>query len=362
MTDPEPRVLPEGALGRTVRMLRLPLGAATRATVGTGRKLLGADAAQVDRDMSRAAADQLFAVLGELKGGAMKFGQILSTMEAMLPEEVAAPFRDRLQALQDSAPPMPTSRVHAVLRAELGPGWRSSFSEFEARPAAAASIGQVHRARWATSGRPVAVKVQYPGADAALRSDLRQLERLAAAASPLTGGIDVRSMVREMTSRIGQEVDYVQEGAAQNQMAEALAGHPRFTVPRVHLATARVLVSDWVDGTKLAAMAARPPAERNRAALDYVSFLFAGPGLAGILHADPHPGNFLVTPDGRLAAIDFGLTADFPGGLPTPMGELIRRAVDGDAEAMLAGLVEEGFAQPGTLNAQALLDYLNPFV
>mgnify|MGYP001458553195 FL=1 len=364
MTQPEPdggRFLSEGTLGRTAKLLSIPLGAAGRATLGAGRRLLGESATQVEADLSRAAAEQLFAVLGELKGGAMKFGQVLSMMEAMLPEEIAAPFRAKLAALQDSAPPMPTSRVHAVLRAELGSDWRTHFAEFEPRPAAAASIGQVHRARLAGSGDRVAVKVQYPGADAALRSDLKQIQRLATAASPVTGGLDVVALTREVAARIAEEVDYLHEARAQNQMAEAVAGHPRFIVPRARLATSRVLVSDWVDGVKLGRLAEAPQQARNAAALDYVTFLFAGPALGGLLHGDPHPGNFLVTGDGRLGVVDFGLTASFPDGLPRPMGELIRRAVAGDADGMLDGLQDEGFIA-GEVAAGDLLDYLNPFV
>lgn len=355
------RVLPEGTFGRNARLLSLPLGAAGRATVGMGRKLLGASAEDVDAQLRDAAAEQLFAVLGELKGGAMKFGQAMSMMEAMLPEEMAAPFRARLRALQDSAPPMPTSRVHQVLRAELGSDWRRHFAEFDPRPAAAASIGQVHRAQLAGSHRSVAVKVQYPGADVALANDLKQIQRLAAAVSPLTGGLDVVAMTREIAERVFEEVDYVLEGASQQQMADAVVGHPRFIVPRVHLATRRVLVSDWVDGVKLTTLTDRPEAERNAAGLDYVTFLFAGPSLAGLLHADPHPGNYLVTPDHKLAVLDFGLVSRLPHGLPEPMGRLIRHAVAGDAEAVLAGLVDEGFVR-GELDPAAVLDYLNPFV
>ncbi|MGB7962769.1 MAG: AarF/UbiB family protein [Propionicimonas sp.] len=367
MTEPrrEPgdrsRVLPEGTFGRNARLLSLPLGAAGRATLGMGRRLMGASAEEVDAQLRDAAAEQLFTVLGELKGGAMKFGQAMSMMEAMLPEDIAAPFRARLRALQDSAPPMPTSRVHQVLRAELGSNWRSHFAEFDPRPAAAASIGQVHRAKLAGSGQTVAVKVQYPGADVALANDLKQIQRLATAVAPLTGGLDVVAMTREIAERVFEEVDYVLEGASQQQMADAVVGHPRFIVPRVHLATRRVLVSDWVDGVKLTTLTDRPEAERNAAGLDYVTFLFAGPSLAGLLHADPHPGNYLVTPDGKLAVLDFGLVSRLPNGLPEPMGRLIRDAVAGDADAVLAGLVDEGFVR-GDLDPAAVLNYLNPFV
>lgn len=354
------RVLPQSTFGRSARLLRLPLGAAARAGVGIGRRLLGAPAETVDAQLRDAAAEQLFQVLGELKGGAMKFGQALSLFEAMLPEDLAAPFRERLAKLQDGAPPMPSSRAQAVLRAELGNNWRRRFAEVDLRPAAAASIGQVHRARL-VDGREVAIKIQYPGADAALASDLRQIQRLATAVSPLTGGLDVVALTRELAARVSEEVDYTLEGAAQAQVAAAVQGHPRFLVPKVHLATRRVLVSDWVDGVKLTAIADRPQDERNTSALDYVTFLFACPSLAGILHGDPHPGNYLVTPDGRLAILDFGLVSRIPNGLPAAMGRLIRHAVNGEADRMLAGLAEQGFVNR-PIDGSALLNYLAPFV
>jgi len=354
------RVLPESTFGRSAKLLSLPLGAAARAGVGMGRRLMGASAEEVDAAMRDAAAEQLFQVLGELKGGAMKFGQALSLFEAMLPEDLAGPFRERLRKLQDAAPPMPSSRAQAVLRSELGPDWRRRFADLDLRPAAAASIGQVHRATL-TDGRPVAIKIQYPGADVALASDLRQIQRLAAAVSPLSGGLDVVSLTREFAARINEEVDYTLEGASQQQVALALEGHPRFVVPKVHEATRRVLVSDWVDGTKLTSLIERPEQERNRSALDYVTFLFAGPSLAGVLHGDPHPGNYLVMPDGRLGIVDFGLVSRLPNGLPEAMGRLIRHAVDGDIAPMVAGLAEEGFVED-SIDGQELLDYLSPFV
>lgn len=359
-TPPDPPVLPQGGLGRASKLLSLPLGAAARAGADLGRRLLGTPAEEVAARSREAAAEQLFSVLGELKGGAMKFGQALSLFEAMLPEDVAEPFRERLRALQDAAPPMPAARAQAVLKAELGADWRRLLPELDQRPAAAASIGQVHRGRLA-DGTEVAVKIQYPGADVALSSDLRQLQRLSGVATSLTGGLDLVSLSKELSLRVAEEVDYTLEASHQAAMAEGVSGHPRFVVPRVHQATRRVLISDWVDGRKLTSVIGRPQDERNRAAVDYVSFLFSGPELAGILHADPHPGNFLITPDGRLGVVDFGLVNRLPDGLPEPMGRLIRHAVDGDAEQMLSGLVEEGFVGPET-DPTEVLDYLAPFV
>ena len=353
--------LPTSGLARTARLLSLPLGAASRGAVGLGRRLLGADADEVSAELRTRAAEQLFAVLGELKGGAMKFGQVLSLFEAVLPDDIAGPFRAQLSRLQDAAPPMPSARVQGVLRHELGPSWRDHFESIDLRPAAAASIGQVHRGVWRATGQPVAIKVQYPGAADALRSDLRQIERLASVASPLTGGVDVVSLSREIGARIAEEVDYLLEADNQRRASAAFRGHPQFLVPDVLHATQRVLVSEWIDGRRLREVADEPADERNRVGLAYVRWLFSGPAAAGILHADPHPGNYLMTPDGRLGIVDFGLVSRLPNGLPPAMGHLIGLACRGDAERMGAGLAAEGFvASP--LAATELLDYLGPFV
>jgi predicted unusual protein kinase regulating ubiquinone biosynthesis (AarF/ABC1/UbiB family) len=348
------------ALRRGAKLASLPLGFAGRATLGLGKRIGGAPAEAVTAQMQQRAAEQLFQVLGELKGGAMKFGQALSIFESVLPEDVAAPYRTQLARLQDSAPPMPTSRVNAVLTRELGPGWRAMFSDFEPLPAAAASIGQVHRATWA-DGRPVAVKVQYPGADEALRSDLRQIARMSRVFAPLAGGMDVRSLVDELTERINEELDYTLEAASQQQAALGFAGSDEFWVPQVLAHTSKVMVSEWMDGQPLSTATGLDEDARNAIALRYVRFLFAGPSTVGLLHADPHPGNFKILPDGRLGVIDFGLVSRLPDGLPAAMGRILRVAQAGNAHEVRDGLRREGFVA-SEVDAQDLLEYLAPFV
>src|SRR5699024_1449993 len=168
--------IPRHGAARTAKLASLPLGIAGRAAAGLGRRLGGHTAEEINADLAERAAEQLFAVLGELKGGAMKLGQAMSVFEAAMPDELEGPYREALTKLQRDAPPMSPAAVRTVLDHQLGTGWRTRFAEFDDTPAAAASIGQVHRAVW-SDGREVAVKLQYPGADEALRADLRQLRR-----------------------------------------------------------------------------------------------------------------------------------------------------------------------------------------
>ncbi len=354
--------LPRKALSRTAKLATLPLGAAGRATVGLGKRIGGAPAEAVMAEFQRRTADQLFSVLGELKGGAMKFGQMLSLMESAMPEELAAPYRATLTKLQDSAPPMPASTVHTILSRELGQRWRDRFEEFDDLPAAAASIGQVHRGVL-KDGREVAVKLQYPGAAEALRADLRQLGRFARTFGTLVPGLDMKPLVAELQERIGEELDYDREAQAQQQYADAFKGHPEFVVPRVIKHSPSVIVSEWIEGKPLSSVIANgTKQERDEIGLKYVRFMFSGPRLAGLLHSDPHPGNFRVMPDGRLGVVDFGLCARLPDGLPPAIGRLLRISLDGDGAAVLKGLRDEGFVKPRMeIDPDQLMDYLAPF-
>ncbi|MDP3971980.1 MAG: AarF/ABC1/UbiB kinase family protein, partial [Candidatus Nanopelagicales bacterium] len=247
---------------------------------------------------------------------------------------------------------------------ELGPDWRSRFDDWNDQPAAAASIGQVHRAV-ARDGRIVAVKIQYPGAGRALLSDLRQLGRLARVFSTLAPGLEIKPLITELTNRVSEELDYLGESESQRSFAVAYEGDREFRVPHVLAASPRVIVSEWVDGRPLSDVIVRGTVEeRNRAGLLYLRFLLSGPARAGLLHADPHPGNFRITDDNRLAVVDFGAVAHLSDGLPSAVGRLIRVALEqGDDDAVLAGLRKEGFVKPGIeVDAADLMAYLNPFI
>ncbi|MGY1719627.1 ABC1 kinase family protein [Blastococcus sp. SYSU DS0552] len=362
MSDERP-AMPRGSVARTARLASLPLGAAGRATMGLGRRLSGQSADTVNAELQQRTAEQLFAVLGQLKGGAMKLGQTLSVFEAAVPEEMAAPYREALTKLQEEAPPMPVRTVHAVLAQQLGGSWRQRFADFDDAPAAAASIGQVHRATW-RDGRDVAVKIQYPGAATALMSDLNQLARFARLFAAVFPGLDVKPLIAELKARVVEELDYGLEADAQRAFAAAYAGDADIAVPRVVASAPKVIVSEWLEGTPLSRIiTSGNREERDRAGRLLATLHFSAPQRAGLLHADPHPGNFRLVPDGRLGVIDFGAIARLPDGHPEPIGRLLRWALAGRAAEVLADLRAEGFVRPGVhVDPEAVLDYLLPLL
>ncbi|GLF94534.1 ABC1 kinase family protein [Streptomyces yaizuensis] len=360
--------LPRKAVTRTAKLAALPLGFAGRATWGLGKRIGGKSAEIVARELQQRTAEQLFKVLGELKGGAMKFGQALSVFESALPEDIAGPYRAALTKLQDAAPPMPTRTVHEVLAERLGEEWRELFLNFEDKPSAAASIGQVHRAVW-HDGREVAVKVQYPGAGDALLSDLTQLSRFAKLLGPLIPGMDIKPLITELRDRVAEELDYALEAESQREHAAEFADDPDVLVPDVVFHSDQVLVTEWIDGIPLAEVISQGTEEqRNRAGQLLARFLFSGPARTGLLHADPHPGNFRLLPleDGtgwRLGVLDFGTVDRLPGGLPLPIGECLRLTLDGHADAVYELLCDEGFVkQEIELDPDAVLEYLLPII
>jgi predicted unusual protein kinase regulating ubiquinone biosynthesis (AarF/ABC1/UbiB family) len=355
--------LPRKAVVRSAKLASVPLGFAGRTALGFGKRIGGKPAEVVAAELQARTAQQLFQVLGELKGGAMKFGQALSIFEAAFPEELAVPYRATLTKLQDSAPPMPTSSVHEVLRSDFGTRWRSRFASFDDHPVASASIGQVHRGVWA-DGRDVAVKIQYPGAGAALMGDLRQISRVAKVAAGWVPGLDLGPILDELRDRMAEELDYRLEAESQATFAAAFTDDEDFSIPAVVAHAEHVIVSEWLEGKPLSQIISDgTPAERDDASQLYLEFLLAGPAEAGLLHADPHPGNFRMTPDNRLGVIDFGAVNRLPDGMPAEIGPLLTTGLEGSAREVLDGLRELGFVRSGIdLEPQRLLDYLEPFM
>ena len=286
-------------------------------------------------DVQQRTAEQLFRTLGELKGGAMKFGQAMSIFEAALPDELAAPYREQLTKLQDSAPPMPTMTVREILARELGADWKDHLVELDPVPAAAASIGQVHRGRW-VDGREVAVKVQYPGAAEALTCDLRQIARVARGLGPLVPGLDIKRPGRGAAGPRRRGARLPARGGGPAGLCRRVPRRPRHRRPgRRRSQPGTVLVTEWMESPGSLARVIREGTQEER---DHYG-LRASCGSCstprartGMLHADPHPGNFRLLPaedgsPGRLGVLDFGAVARLPERqLPDIIGALIRIA------------------------------------
>jgi predicted unusual protein kinase regulating ubiquinone biosynthesis (AarF/ABC1/UbiB family) len=354
--------IPRKAVTRTAKLASLPLGVAGRVVGGWGRRLVGQNPEDVNAEITAKTAEQVFAVLGQLKGGAMKFGQALSVFEAAVPEELAEPYREALTKLQTAAPPMPARSVHRVLAEQLGLNWAKRFADFDDEPAASASIGQVHRAHW-HDGREVAVKVQYPGADEALLSDLRQLQRFSRLFQAMVPGAEVKPLLAELRDRMAEELDYRTEADHQRTFATTFDGDESVVVPRVIASAPKVMVSEWISGTPLATIIRTgTTADRDHAGERLAEFHFSAPARSGLLHADPHPGNFLLLPDGRLGVLDFGACARLPDGIPRPLGLMTRLALEKRSAELIDLLRTEHFIRPGTtLEASDVLSYLAPF-
>jgi predicted unusual protein kinase regulating ubiquinone biosynthesis (AarF/ABC1/UbiB family) len=195
-------------------------------------------------------------------------------------------------------------------------------------------------------------------------SDLKQIGRMMRLVGPLVPGIDMKPLVAEIHNRMAEELDYHREAKVQRRYAKTYAGDLDFAIPEVVAVTDQVLVSTWIEGTPLRSIITDgDQVQRDRAGLLLVRFLYSGPARAGLLHADPHPGNFRLLSDGRLGVFDFGAVDRLPGGFPSPIGRLARLAIEGGADDVLEGLRGEGFVRPGVdIDAQTLLDYLLPLL
>ena len=336
-----------GSARRNAKLASIPVGIAGRAALGAAKRLGGKSKDEVNAELMEKAANQLFSVLGELKGGAMKVGQALSVLEAAIPEEFGEPYREALTKLQKDAPPLSAAKVHRVLDGQLGTKWRDRFTEFDDDPVASASIGQVHRGIW-HDGREVAVKIQYPGADEALRADLKTMRRLTSILKQLAPGADVQAVVDELVERTEMELDYRLEANNQRAFAKAYEGHPHFSIPHIVGSAPKVVVSEWVEGKPLSEIIrAGSREERDLAGTRLFELTFDAPSRVGMMHGDAHPGNFMLHEDGKMVVIDFGAVAPLPDGLPVELGMMIRLAQERNYDELLPTMEKVGFIQKG---------------
>ncbi len=307
------------------------------------------------------AAERMVETLGRMKGAAMKIGQLASFIDTeFLPPEYRELYQEQLASLRTSAPPMPWKKVHQVLRQEWDEPVDELFSRFDHEAAAAASIGQVHRAAL-PDGREVAVKVQYPGVAQAIRADMQNAGLIMRMAKALAPGLDAKAAAEELKERVLEELDYELEAQSQRSFARAYRDHPFIYVPDVvtRLSTTRVLVSEWVEGVGFEQVAVLPDEERDRFGEIVFRFCFGSIYHLRHFNADAHPGNYLLMPDGRVAFLDFGMTKQLDSDQIELEVAALAAVFDDDPERLRVALHDLGFLRdPKKVDAEQLMQHV----
>lgn len=291
-------------------------------------------------------AHEMAMVMGQLKGAAMKLGQMLSSD----PEMISPEFADALAVLQRQAPPMPYQQLKAALEAELGGPMQETFALFDPRPIGAASIGQVHRATL-QSGEEVAVKIQYPGISDSLESDLSNIERFMAIGRPLLPKERAQGFIEELKAAFEQEADYEGEAHKLEEFNRHFADWPQIRVPKpyLELCTPRLLVMEFIEGEvfHIAANQLEDQAERDALMKTFIeAFVYMFHDLHR-LHADPHPGNFMLDLEGRLVILDFGCVCSFESQLADQVLKILPAFWSGDPQRQMNSLLDVGFGREG---------------
>lgn len=332
--------------GRVKRVARVSAGMGGLAVRYAGQRMIGRESSNAED------ARALKSALGNLKGPLMKVAQMLATIPEALPEDYA---RELLE-LQQRAPPMGWPFVRRRMAAELGSDWQKRFAHFDREAAAAASLGQVHRAR-DKRGRMLALKLQYPDMASAVEADIGQLSLILSVYRRLSPAIDPSEIAAEVAARLREEIDYAREARHIALYAAMLADEPKVTVPRVvpALSTPRLLAMTWLEGTPLLSLREAPQAARNKLAEALFRAWWRPFARYGVIHGDPHPGNYSARTDLGINLLDFGcirvFTPEFVAGVVD-----LYRALERDDRKLAASAYERwGFAKLDN----ALIDALN---
>jgi predicted unusual protein kinase regulating ubiquinone biosynthesis (AarF/ABC1/UbiB family) len=356
---------------------RIPTGRVARtAKVGSvigsqGARYAGTRAANVVRSPERAAkeldkrhleaAERMVETLGNMKGAAMKIGQLASFIDTeFLPPEYRELYQDKLSALRTSAPPMSWDKVSKVLEEEWESPVDDLFEQFDRKAVAAASIGQVHRAIL-PDGRVVAVKIQYPGVAKALRADMQNAGMILRLAKAIAPGLDAKAAAEELKERVLEELDYEYEAQNQRTFARAYRGHPFIYVPDVisRLTTERVLVTEWVDGLGFEDIKELPQDKRDRFGEIVFRFCFGSIYHLQHFNADAHPGNYVLMLDGRVAFLDFGMTKQLDKEQIELEIAALEAVFDNDPDRLVDALHDLGFLRnPKRIDAVRMMEHV----
>ena len=342
--------IPTGRVRRTAKVGGLVGGQTARGYATKAANLTrssdGRRAAAERRQIE--AAEQIVDVLGQMKGAAMKVGQVASFIDTgTLPPEVHERLQAKLAELRDSAPKVAFKEMRKVIEADLDEPLSEVFAEFDEEAIAAASIGQVYRARL-HDGRRVAVKVQYPGVAAAVRADLQNLGLILRVAKRIAPGMDAKALAAELRERLSEELDYEHEAQHQRAFAREWRGHPFIVIPDVVTSLSRehVLVTELIDGMGFEDVKRLPRAERDRFGEIVFRFFFGSLYRSGHFSGDPHPGNYLLMDDGRVAFLDFGMSKTVSRDHLAAEVDVIRAALEGDGPLLHDRLARMGFFDP----------------
>jgi predicted unusual protein kinase regulating ubiquinone biosynthesis (AarF/ABC1/UbiB family) len=348
-------------LARNLELARLGSRAGANLAAHRARRVFASaeQRERLDTEFELKTAEQVAEALGHMKGAMMKLGQMASYLDAGLPEHV----REALAQLQQDAPPMSPELARGVIERELGASPDEVFAEWDDRPIASASIGQVHRAI-THDGRAVAVKVQYPGVDEAIRADLSNVDLLFGGMGMLFPGMDPGPIVEELRARALEELDYAKEADNQRYFADFYRDHPFIHVPEVvdELSTARVLTTELAEGVRFDEMLTWSEDERNLAAESLYRFAFGSIYRLNVFNGDPHPGNYLFQPGGRVTYLDYGLVKHFEDEVPIFVEMIDAMVVHRDIKRFRATVEDVGVLKPGMpFSDQAVEDYFAHF-
>ncbi|WP_207458769.1 AarF/UbiB family protein [Azospirillum sp. SYSU D00513] len=332
--------------GRIARYARVGTAVGGLAARFAGQRVLG-----IPLERERHAAELRLA-LGGLKGPLMKVAQLLSTIPDALPRE----YVQELSQLQADAPAMGWPFVKRRMASELGPAWHTRFKSFERTAAAAASLGQVHKAV-ALGGRALACKLQYPDMASAVEADLRQLGLIFSLFERTDSAISTRQIQAEIGARLREELDYEREAKQSRLYAAMLADTPGVHVPPVvpELSTRRLLTMEWVEGRRILDFVAENPDARNELAINMFRAWYVPLYEYGVIHGDPHLGNYTVRPDRSINLLDFGCIRVFPPRFVKGVIDLYDALRTGNEEKAVEAYRTWGFASP----SKELVDVLN---
>ncbi len=339
--------MPTSRMSRSAKLGGLAAGQAIRqaGTIAANvtRTKEGRDAALERRHIE--AAEQIVTALGSMKGAAMKVGQVMSFLDVgVVPPEYREDFQRKLSALRDAAPTVIFKDMRKVIEQELDCPLAEVFAEFNEHPVAAASIGQVYRAKL-HDGRDVAVKVQYPGIASAVRADMQNLGMILRLVKRIAPGLDPKAIGDEIRERIEEELDYELEATNQRTLARIHKGHPFIVVPNVvtSLSRERVLISEFIEGVGFEELRSYSQAQRDRVGEILFRFYFGCLYRHHEFSGDPHPGNSMLLADNRVAFFDFGLFKRMPAGAVELETKVVRAVIEGDADTIMRLGSEVGF-------------------